>query len=475
LAAFFWREPEVIIDTSRYFTQAKYLELYGPVYFIREWGREIFAWTDQPLVPFLYGLIFRVFGESRAFIQAFTSLLFSLTALLTYLTGKALWDRERGAIAGWLFLGIPYLFTQVPLMLVDVPTMFFFVLSVYSFIRALEADKFTPWAVLSGAAVFLTFISKYSTGLMLSVLPVAFVLLIIKGGNRKNVFKNALLAFLVCAVLSSIFFLLKRDVILSQLRFLSSYQVPGLRRWGESFISTFFFQVHPFITLFALFSLYMGIRRRDMNFLIAAFLPLLVLFTGLRRIRYIVMVFPMLALMAAFGFGTLKQVAIKRFIVLSVLAMSISLSLGGFLPYLMKESSINIKNAGFFLYKTNVPGVEVFTVNTGAPVNPAVSVPELDLFTDKNIHYKYENPFSGTALPQDLLVSPFRFTWEFRNPPYYESRAPAGSAVVVIATAPRAPLPPLIREKIAGLREAARFQRTSVIFRFQTFVTVYLP
>src|SRR3990170_452900 len=56
---FFWKEPEVIVDASRYFTQAKHLKIYGIKYFLQEWGRGINAWTDLPLVPFLYGLIFK--------------------------------------------------------------------------------------------------------------------------------------------------------------------------------------------------------------------------------------------------------------------------------------------------------------------------------------------------------------------------------------------------------------------------------
>jgi hypothetical protein len=33
-ASVFWREPEVIVDASRYFTQAKHLSTYGIVYFL---------------------------------------------------------------------------------------------------------------------------------------------------------------------------------------------------------------------------------------------------------------------------------------------------------------------------------------------------------------------------------------------------------------------------------------------------------
>ncbi|MGE5807491.1 MAG: hypothetical protein ACM32I_00015, partial [Nitrospirota bacterium] len=79
----FWSEPELIVDASRYFTQAKHLEVYGLGFFLREWGRTIQAWTDSPLVPLLYGLLFKAFGEHRFVIQLFTTTLFSLTAVIT--------------------------------------------------------------------------------------------------------------------------------------------------------------------------------------------------------------------------------------------------------------------------------------------------------------------------------------------------------------------------------------------------------
>ena len=88
LAAIFWKVPEVIIDASRYFTQAKHLNEYGIAYFLDEWGRDIMAWTDLPAVPLLYGLVYKFFGEYRFVIQVFTTLLFSMTVGLTYLIGN---------------------------------------------------------------------------------------------------------------------------------------------------------------------------------------------------------------------------------------------------------------------------------------------------------------------------------------------------------------------------------------------------
>ncbi len=84
----FWKEPEVILDASRYFTQAKHLKEYGIRYFLTEWGRNVHAWTDMPLIPFLYGLAFKFFGENRISIQVLSTLFFSTTVIFTYHIGK---------------------------------------------------------------------------------------------------------------------------------------------------------------------------------------------------------------------------------------------------------------------------------------------------------------------------------------------------------------------------------------------------
>jgi hypothetical protein len=192
IAAIFWRVPEVIVDASRYFTQAKHIKVYGIGYFFNEWGRDIMVWTDLPLVPFIYGLIFKFFGEDRLYIQIFTTLLFSLTVVLTYMIGKTLWDKQTGFVGGLLLLGIPYLYSQVPLMLVDIPTMFFLTLSIFTIIKTLKQGG-VGFITISSIALLLTFFSKYSTWLWLTVLFIIFMVFlktapkeIFKRGNFRS-------------------------------------------------------------------------------------------------------------------------------------------------------------------------------------------------------------------------------------------------------------------------------------------------
>src|SRR3972149_1977624 len=166
-----WQAPETVIDASRYFVQAKSLSEYGVVYFLEEWGRAIYVWTDTPMIALLYGLIFKWLGEARIFIQLFNTVLFALTCYLTFLIGKRLWNEETGLNAGLLLMGIPYLLTQVPLLLVDVPAMFFLSLAIYAFLNAVEKGG-VCWIGISSVALFMALFSKDSAWLLLGVFPV---------------------------------------------------------------------------------------------------------------------------------------------------------------------------------------------------------------------------------------------------------------------------------------------------------------
>ncbi len=476
ISAIFWSEPEVIVDASRYFAQAKYLELYGVGFFLREWGRTIFAWTDLPVVPFFYGLIFKIFGESRLYIQIFTTLLFSLSTVLIYWTGKKLLDPDTGFYAGLLFLGIPYLYSQVPLMLVDVPAMFFLLLAIYSFIHALEKGT-AVLIVLSSVAIMLAFYSKYSVWMMLSVLIViAFTFRNALPGLKTSVYLIRIFAiFLSAAFLIGMVFILKFDSMTEQISLLLSYQRPGLRRWGESFVSTFFFQIHPVITLAAIYSVYAAWRKRDIRYLGVLWLVFLVIVFQIRRIRYIIMALPMLALMASYGLQRIRQRDIIRYIALSVAAYSFAVGVFAYLPFLQKNSTSNIMNAGKYLDALEITRAEVFTVpSENSPVNPAASVPILDLFTRKQISYNYDmkKPVSAGKIEK----SPLRFTWEYKNPPYYEmpeNTKKSSAAVVIVSDGSPGELPSEIRKKIAELNETETFDIRDEIYEYQPVVTVH--
>ncbi|UCF87107.1 MAG: glycosyltransferase family 39 protein [Nitrospiraceae bacterium] len=469
-----WREPEVIVDASRYFTQAKHLELYGISYFIKEWGREIHAWTDLPLVPFLYGLIFKFFGETRIYIQILTSIFFTLTCIITYQIGRTLWDTQTGFLGGLLLMGMPFLLTQVPLMLVDVPTMFFLAFSVFMFINAMEKGK--AYIIFSSVALSLAVFSKYSTWLMLSVLAIV-VLHYMKHPvtSRKAIFQRGIVIAYISGLLILVPFLFKYDVITGQLSFLREYQVPGLKRWGESFISSFFYQVHPFITVAAFFSLPVALWKRDSRFLIIAWMVLLVILLQIRRARYIMITFPMLALMASYGLQKIQDLELKKFITYYVVLSALVIVIFVYLPFLETMGMANLAHTGRFLDSLEEDEIEVITLPSEKNViNPAVSVPILDLFTSKKISYQYD--ISGHPPFEKIEKSSLRFTWEYRNPRYYsfDSETVRPRTAALIKSEEVKELPEHVNDRLKGYHEAREFRRGTGIFRFSPQVTVYL-
>jgi 4-amino-4-deoxy-L-arabinose transferase-like glycosyltransferase len=475
-AAVLWMTPEANIDTSRYFMQAKHLELYGINYFLSEWGKGIPAWTDLPAVPFFHGLLFTVFGESRLPVQIFTTLLFAMTAVLTSLIGKTLWDEDTGFYAGALLLGMPYLLSQTPLMLVDVPTMFFLMLSIHLFMHVVEAGGL--WRVAAAAcSVFLTVCCKYSTWPMLSVLPLIAIVFWVKsdGPFRLQIMRRSISTFLATFLLVGVAGALKYDVVSSQLNLLMNFQRAGLERWGESFASTFLFQIHPVVTLAAIASIIVAVKKRDLKYPIAAWLPLLIIIFQIKRIRYTLPVFPLVSLMAAYGLAVFRDHDFRKLVVACIVTTSLTVSFFAYMPYFNHSSAVNLEQAGNFLNTLDIDAVEVFTApQHDYPVNPAVAVPILDLFTRKTIVYSYR---PGTSSPdEDVRLSRFRFSWEYQNPGYYTATTKgrlAKRAVVLISGRQRDEVPAEAADSLSGLHSSMSYTTTNPLFRYQTLVRIY--
>lgn len=467
----FWQQPETVIDASRYFVQAKYLSEYGAEYFLREWGRVIPAWTDLPLVPFLYGLIFASLGEERLYVQAFNTLLFALTCLLTFAIGRKLWNEDTGLNAGLLLLGIPFLLTQVPLMLVDVPTMFFFTLSLYAFLNAVQVGGI-GWIGASAAALFMALLSKYSAWLMLCVLPV--LALVLMPGRAQTAVRRSAAVLALAGLLAAVVVALRFDLLREQLTLLATYQWPGLGRWQEGYLSTFLFQAHPFLAVLALLGIYRAVRAKESRFLIAAWFAVFVFVLQIKRIRYILPLFPLFALMAAYGLDAVRDQGVRRFICLCIVASSLSLAYCAYLPFLNSTSTANLLHAGRYLDTLECKSVEVYALpQKDSSGSTFAAIPILDYHTGKQVLSPQAWPTHSER--SDSRRSSLRFTWESRKPePYSGIPAPTGCAIAIISSEAIEGVPEAIKEaKQNTYEELQRFERASDIFKYQTLVTVF--
>ncbi|MDP2157745.1 MAG: glycosyltransferase family 39 protein [Nitrospirota bacterium] len=465
-----WQQPESIIDASRYFVQAKSLQIHGARYFLDQWGSSIHAWTDMPLVPFLYGLIFAWLGEARLFIQLFNTTLFALTTVLTFLIGQKLWDEETGLHAGLLLLGIPYLLTQVPLMLVDVPTMFFLTLSIYAFLQALEKGGL-PWTAFASLALCMAVFSKYSTWLMLSVIPIISVIAGTK--DLKKAFGRTCSVLLITGLLAGAVIFVRYDFFMDQIMILRTYQWSGLSRWQEGFLSTFLFQTHPFVTILAICGIYRAVRKKDLRFLIAAWFVVLVLILQIKRIRYIIPLFPLFALMAAYGLQLIRDKGVKQYISLCIVASSLVLTFGAYMPYLNTAGMANLQHAGQYLNTMDCGPVEVYALPQESSSGSTFAViPILDYYTDAKLVSPQEWP--GHLQDSESQKSSLRFTWETRKPDLYEpGLAEKGCAVVIISSGALGPAAgSFIGRDLDSLKVMKEFGLISAVFKYQTVVTI---
>lgn len=416
-----------------------------------------------------------------------------MTVVLTYLIGKELWDEDIGITGGMLLLGMPYLLIQVPLMLADVPTMFFLTLAVFAFLRGLSYGG--VMMAFASFSLFLAIFSKYSTWPMLSVM-VVICLVYRRVGERapppekapagsdrepqvvrgKEVLRRCAWIFGTALLAAGMVVLSKYDAFREQFGLLMTFQAPGLKRWGESLVSTFFFQIHPFISFSALFSFYVAFRRRDAKYAIVSWLFILLFLFQVKRIRYTVPIFPMVALMASYGLKYITNVEVRRLVVLCAVFSSLAIGLAGYLPFLQKISAMNLKKAGEFVDTIKGQLIEVMVLpQKEAVLNPAVTVPLLDLFTRKQIVYRYD-PSAFSPLEKEVWKSPLRFTWEYMNPAYYdrsETAVDRDTPVVIISDDRHEGLPEGGQRRLEGLGLLREFNAYEGVFSFRTAVRVY--
>jgi len=464
-------EPEVVIDASRYFVQAKHLELFGPVAFFRDWGGVVPAWTDLPLPAVLYGVIFRLCGEHRLPQQIFTAGLFALTSFATARIGRLLWDARTGARGALLLLAVPCLLVQVPLLMADVPAMAAVTVALWSFLETLERRG--AWRVAAAAlALAAALLAKYSTWVLLGAAFGLILAVEALRGRWASAGRGAAAAA-AGALAPALFVLSKPGLVHRQLALLAGFQWEGLRRWVESYPSTFLFQTHPLLAVAVFVALWQGWRGRDRAVLVAAALPLVLFALGARRTRYLLPVFPMIALLAARGLEALPGRA-RRFAVLAAAGFSLAMVFAVFLPFLKWVNTANLQAAGRFLDQRNVTAVVVTTAPApGVAINPEVAVPLLDYHTAARIIVRA--PRQAPPPLEELRASSFRFTWEQPLASWYRDGAPATGAVaqVLVAGDAAAEPPAALALEVTGRVPDAVFARDAV-FRYRTHVSVWL-
>jgi hypothetical protein len=291
----------------------------------------------------------------------------------------------------------------------------------------------------------------------------------------RQVVQTTLRVLLISLILIGVPLLLKLDVVVSQIKLMMEFLRPSLGRWTETWTSIYLFQINPVITIGAAASIFLAAWNRDLKYLIIVWLPFLAFFFEIKRVRYVLPAFPMLTLMAARGILGLRNRELRKVIAASVVVTSLATCFFLYRPFLEQWSAVNLEEAGQFLDTLDVDTVEVIAVPQQTyPVNPAVAVPLLDLSTHKRLFYQY---VPGASTPdEDYRTSRFRDSWEYQNPPYYESgdnQSAGKKAIAVILADVKEKIPPEFTDTIGKLHHTKSFITYFPFSANQTIVRIY--
>lgn len=467
-----WSVPEVYVDSARYLAQAQVISDHGIFYFLREWGHAVPAWTDLPLVPMIFGLVSNLFVENRIVVQIVNSLFYSGTIVLAFITGEMLFNRTVGFFSSLFLLGMPYLLIQTPFMMVDVATMFFLSLAIFLVLKYILTGDLR-WGVLAIIATPLALMSKYSA---VAVIVCLFAgIWIVHGKISKQTVRQLMFLIAGTSMLLIPFLVGKYDVISQQLMLLFQYQVPALNRWQESHVSTFFFQIHPFISLAAVAAMVIAWRQGNTRALCLSVLVLLLLVTGIQRSRYLLILFPIVALLAAYALATIIDPKPGALIAGLITLTSLLITYNAYAPFLHGSSSDNLHQAGQYLNTLPEQQVQVFVLpQTRSSINPNISLPLLDIYTHKELLLGKSEFVFDDVREWNAATSPLRFTWSYDPVARYrKSEDIDADAIVVIGNEPAQISAFEQQDEFKGYYPAKTFFGQEGVFNYSTIVSVY--
>ncbi len=460
IGSLFWNIPEINPDAARYFTEAKYLELNGIWNYINDSGHGLFVYVDFPSIPIFFGLIFRYLGEYREYIQLFNTILFSTTSVLIYMISKRLWNEEIGIYSGLLLLSFPYLLSQVPLMLVDIPLMFLVTLSVFFILKVFDSYYYCLPAII---AVFFAVYAKMSSALM--ILPAISILIINYRSIKKDL--NRWIFTIILSLLSIIlFFYWKHDVLIEQIGIINKYNGPSFYESPLNYL----FQLGAIVIFLALLSIIIAYRKKDKNYIILiamTTIPFIVFYDS--RIRYMIPVFPYIAVMSSLSISCISNKNVKNFLISSLVITSIVFSIYAYIPFEENFTDKNIKDAADFTNTLNISEIQLFLdFSDKHPYDPEPLVVLFDLYSNKRIIYSEEYKI--------YPVKDFSYSWTalFKNPPfYYHDKLSDNRIIVIISDKEKSnSIPQRYLEKHLLTR---KFETKSISILIPSSVKVYMP
>ncbi|NOZ82549.1 MAG: hypothetical protein GXN98_01840 [Euryarchaeota archaeon] len=467
--------PELNPDAARYFSEAKFLAVEGVESFVSEWGKRLYVYVDQPLVPFIYGILFKLFGESRLVIQAYNFTLYALLTLLVYRIAQRLWGRRAGSYTALLMLASPYVLSRVPLTLVDVSLSFLTAALAYSLLAGLSHSNSTRHLLTAGACVALIPFTKLTGGVYLLPLVLVPLTLHLRGESlspRHLMLPVLLGTALALPVLLHLAPVLKEQIATAMILKSRMPEITG----AESVWNLLFYQFSAPVTLLAASGAFMALRRRDWGIALPLlwFLVPLVIYHD-TRIRYMIPAYPALALLAGYALARLSEQrkSLACFLAIATVLSSLMLLYLAYVPFAQTNSAADLMRAAKYAERIPVESVDVYAVYPASYNSSlALLIPLFDLHSSKEVLVRGESLMPTKEItPEQRNVS---WTWSFELPGYYFKLAPPSELVAVISPMYYTYLPPLLAERLRNYTLVRTFEAGSYGALFPYKIRLYL-
>lgn len=172
-----------------------------------EFSKHFSIYRQHPLVlQFFVSIVFGITGIGDSAARLIPASFGVMTVVITFFTGKMLYDWRAGMVAASVLALLPYHIILTRQALVDIPFSFFFTLTLYFMVKYVRSND-RIWVYAIGASAGLSFLSK-EVGVLALIVSIIYMLFTKRLGT-KNV--AILLASFVLAISPHLILLLTRD------------------------------------------------------------------------------------------------------------------------------------------------------------------------------------------------------------------------------------------------------------------------
>lgn len=322
-----WDEP-VYVKTAIYYIE------YIPKYTFFNSASWQLNNEQPPMAKFIYALVIKIFNELTYGLGTFqvaryaSALMGALTCAIVFLIGREIYDKRTGILAGLILALLPVMVAHSQIAALDSPLTMFFSLAIFLFLIAMKTGD-RRYYVAAAVAMGLTIDTKLNGALVLPIAALMYVIYIYTAKKPlvpKALLKPALEFVAIVAATTVLlwpwlwadFGTLVHDPLKPLITTLShwnytphEYFLGVLQQAPIYYLPVYFLVTTPLLVL-ALCAIggYYTIKGRD-PYHLGILLWLIIPFSyGLFALvqdgtRYIVMIFPAVALLGAFGLSTM--------------------------------------------------------------------------------------------------------------------------------------------------------------------------